>query len=86
MLKNLLYFLFYDRNQILVAKFSDIRQLFRKECNQLIKLAPKLNFKTVFLSTLDRRKVSLVNNVFHESTLLSIKNTVLKREQQNFWK
>lgn len=63
---------FYDRDKILVAKFTDIRQSFRKECNQLIKLAPKLNFKTVFPSTLDRQKVSLANNVFHESTLAAV--------------
>lgn len=76
---------FYDRDKILVAKFSDIRQLFRKECNQLIKLAPKLNFKTVFPSTLDRQKVSLANNVFHESTLAAVNQEYgFDREQQNF--
>ena len=39
---------------------------------QAVKLALKLNFKTIFPSTLDRQKVSLVNNIFHESILAAV--------------
>ena len=54
---------FYEHDKILVAKFSDLRHLYHKGCKQLIKLAPKENFKTIFPSTLDRQKVSLINNI-----------------------
>lgn len=64
---------FLDHKKLLVAKFSKLRDLYKKECNCLLKMAPKLNYKTVYPSTFDRQKVSLVTNIFHETTISALK-------------
>ncbi|XP_049796730.1 uncharacterized protein LOC126213147 [Schistocerca nitens] len=60
-------------NDLLMAKFSDIENLYKKELDQLLKLAPRLTHKSVYPSSLERRNVSLVCNIFNETTLTGLK-------------
>ncbi|XP_049796023.1 uncharacterized protein LOC126212640 [Schistocerca nitens] len=56
-----------------MAKFSDIENLYKKELDQLLKLAPRLTHKSVYPSSLERQNVSLVCNIFNETTLAGSK-------------
>lgn len=55
------------------ARFSVLRDIYEKEKNLLVKTAPKLNFKSMYPSTLERQKVSLALNVWHESTVAAVR-------------
>lgn len=71
--KTFLYPSFTNHEQKKQAKFSVLREIYKKESNQLLKTAPKLNFKTVFPTILERQKVSLAINVFDESTIAAVR-------------
>ena len=64
---------FHDFKQISFAKFSILRDIYAKESGLLIKTAPRLNYKTVYPSSLERQKVSLALNIWHESTIAAVK-------------
>lgn len=57
----------------LKAKIQDLRNLYKHKCDDLIKTAYKLNYKSLYPSNLERQKVSLVCNVFHETTYCALK-------------
>lgn len=57
-----------NSNELCYAKFSDVRNLYRSELGQLVKLAPKLNNKSVFPSSIEKQNVNLAVNIFHETT------------------
>ncbi|KAJ4437015.1 hypothetical protein ANN_17147 [Periplaneta americana] len=61
---------FEDTDTLLTAKFSDLKQLYHcgNNVSPLLKPAHKLNHKSLYPSNLERQKVSLVCNIFHEST------------------
>lgn len=46
--------------------------MYKRESNLLIKAAPKLSHKTLYPNTFERQKVSLVANVFHETTVSAL--------------
>lgn len=58
---------------LLTAKFKDVIDLYKEECNSLVKTAPRLNFKTVCPTSIERQNVQLVQNIFTESTLTALK-------------
>lgn len=60
-------------NEVLTARFSDIENLYRKELNQLLKLAPRLTYKSVYPSSLERQNVNLVCNIFNDTTVAGLK-------------
>lgn len=57
-----------------IAKFSDLRSLYQSKGSDILKLAPRLNFKTVFPTNLEREKVSLACNVFDLTTYCALKS------------
>lgn len=58
----------------LTASFLDIRTLYHHESKQLLKLAFRLNRQSVYPSKLERQKVVLAVNIFHESTRVAVKS------------
>lgn len=71
--KTFCYPCFNDFSRICFAKFSVLRAIYAKESGALIKTAPRLNYKTVYPSTIERQKVSLALNIWHESTIAAVK-------------
>lgn len=63
----------FDDDILRYAKFQDIRDIYHDEKCQIIKKAYKLNFKSVYPSILERQKVNLADNVFHQSTIAHLK-------------
>lgn len=61
-----------ENNIVKEAKFQDTVALYKKECNILIKSAPKLSAKTIYSTNFERQKVSLVLNIFNESTFAAV--------------
>lgn len=55
------------------ASFQHIREKYYTENNLEIKEAFKLNYKSCFSNNIDRQKVSYAMNVFHDSTIASLK-------------
>lgn len=49
---------------LLEAKFCDLENVHKRENNMLIKSAPKLSMKTIYPTTFERQKVSLVLNIY----------------------
>ena len=68
-----------DNNIIKKACFSDIRNLYanHSHASNLISTACKLNYKTVYPNNLDRQKVMLVENLFHDTTIAALKTSNL---------
>ena len=69
-------FLYPDFNDLSVLKkasFHHLRIIHDYEKNLLIKQAFKLNNKTVYPSSIERQNVSLVDNLFHRSTIAALK-------------
>ncbi|CAG4970430.1 unnamed protein product [Parnassius apollo] len=75
-------FMFHDfeTGQIKMACFNDIEKLYKDEGERCIKKAYKLNSKTLYPSKLERQNVSLVDNLFHNSTISALKS---KTESQS---
>lgn len=88
-LKNLfLTFLFPDMNMnsdnLKKASFSHIRDQYQKEKHLLLKKAYKLNYKSVHPSSMERQSVTLVDNIFHDSTIAAIKEVDEYKETADF--
>ncbi|CAH1978417.1 unnamed protein product [Acanthoscelides obtectus] len=68
-------FVCYDftNDELKYAKFQHIENIYEKEKCLLTKQAYKLNFKSLYPSTLERQKVHLADNVFHQSTISALK-------------
>lgn len=64
-----------DFNQICLARFSVLRNIYESEKNSLVKAAPKLNHKTVYPNNLERQQVTLALNIFDESTIAAVKES-----------
>lgn len=66
---------FNNSDELLTAKFSDLKHLYHHNNNisVLLQHTHKLNHKTLYPSNLERYKVSLACNVFHESTYSALK-------------
>ena len=71
--KTFCYPCFENFEKICFAKFSTLRTIYQKESCFLIKTAPKLTYKTIFPSSLERQQVSLALNVFDESTIAAVR-------------
>ncbi|XP_072159205.1 uncharacterized protein [Bemisia tabaci] len=54
------------------ARFSNVIDLFNAEKNTVVKLAPRLNRKTVYPSSVERQNVKLVVNLFHDTTIAAL--------------
>ncbi|XP_055379180.1 uncharacterized protein LOC129610592 [Condylostylus longicornis] len=63
----------FDTHEMKHANFAHIRELFQQEESYLIKKAYKLNKKTLFPSRNQRQNVELVDNIFHHSTIETLK-------------
>jgi hypothetical protein len=68
-----LYPNFDNFDEIKYAKFQDIKNLYIKEKDMVIKKAYKLNHKTVYPNNLERQKVYLADNICDYSTISSLK-------------
>uniref|UniRef100_A0A1B0GH08 Putative transposase n=1 Tax=Lutzomyia longipalpis TaxID=7200 RepID=A0A1B0GH08_LUTLO len=66
------------------ADFWDLRNLYLEEANQITRKAHKLNHKSLFPNSLERQKVSLVTNVFDESTVEALKEKPKYRSTGEF--
>ncbi|XP_045482104.1 uncharacterized protein LOC123686148 [Harmonia axyridis] len=64
----------FETGLIKYAKLSDVRKVYEAEKNSIIKKAYKLNFKTLFPNSFERQKVSLVDNLFHDTTIAALKD------------
>ncbi|XP_044766292.1 uncharacterized protein LOC123322410 [Coccinella septempunctata] len=64
----------FETGLIKYAKFSDLKKVYEAEKHSFIKKAYKLNFKTLFPNNFERQKVSLVDNLFHDSTIAALKD------------
>lgn len=64
----------FETGLIKYAKLSDVRKIYEAEKNSIIKKAYKLNFKTLFPNSFERQKVSLVDNLFHDTTIAALKD------------
>lgn len=62
----------FDNTKILFSCFRDLREIYKLEANALTKRAYKLNITTLYPSSIDKQKVQLALNVFHESTTASL--------------
>lgn len=75
-LKNLYNtFVFYDfeHDSLKYAKLQDVKNIYEMEKDLLTKKAYKLNYKSLYPSTLERQKVHLADNVFHQSTISGLR-------------
>lgn len=67
----------FENTNIQFARFNNLREIHKADAGSVLKKAYKLNMMTLYPSSLDKQKVSLSSNVFHESTsaaLVSAKN------------
>ncbi|VEN43153.1 unnamed protein product [Callosobruchus maculatus] len=70
-------FIFPDFNDYsieLKASFLDLRDLYKLEINKTTKRAFKLNEKSLYPNNLERQNVTLVDNIFHESTIAALQS------------
>lgn len=61
-------------NEVRISKFNDLRTVYDSEKHLIVKKAYKLNYKSLYPSNLERQKVYLVDNIFHHSTIASMKD------------
>jgi len=54
------------------ASLSHLRQLYASEKDNLIKLAPRLSYKALHPSNLERQNVKLVLKIFDEKTITAV--------------
>ena len=80
--KTLIFPDFVDISVIRKACFSDIRNLYanHSHVSNLLSTAFKLSYKTVYPNNLDRQKVMLVENLFHDTTIAALKTSSLDSE------
>lgn len=64
----------FDTGDVKMACFDDVVKLYKEEADKCIKKAYKLNSKTIYPSKLERQNVSLVDNLFHNSTIAALKS------------
>jgi hypothetical protein len=62
----------FENDSVYRAKFSVIRNLYKKEVNLVVKKAPNLNYKTCYPTHFERQNVKLVANVFNEKTIAAL--------------
>lgn len=55
------------------ASFSDLKHLYKIEKKSLLKEAPRLSWKALYPHSLERQKVSLALQVFHETNIAALK-------------
>lgn len=54
------------------ASFKEIRLLYRSQSASLLKTGYRLNYQSVYVNNFNRQRVSLVDNVFHDSTIAAM--------------
>ena len=59
-------------DMINIAPFEEIRQLYRSEQNNILKLAARLTSKSCWISTLERQNVGIALRIFDESTTAAL--------------
>lgn len=59
----------------LTAKFSDLKKLYREEEGKTVKLAPSLNKKVLYPTSIERQNVNLCVKVFDEKNIAALKTT-----------
>lgn len=57
---------------IFKASFSVLRDLYKIESSKLLKCASKLNYKSVYPSSIERQKVILACNIFSPETIIAL--------------
>lgn len=62
-----------DNDTTVHASFSDLRQIYRSEKNNLLKEAHSLSWKALYPHSLERQKVSLALKIFNESNIAALK-------------
>nr|XP_042912286.1 uncharacterized protein LOC110282455 [Parasteatoda tepidariorum] len=60
---------FENFDEIMEASFDDLRNIHYSEKNEIVKMAPKLNEKALFPSSVERQNVNLCLRIFHESNM-----------------
>jgi len=70
---NTFVFCDFETTTLKYAKFQVIKNVYESEKDHITKQAYKLNFKSLYPSSLERQKVHLADNVFHESTIACLK-------------
>ncbi|VEN41670.1 unnamed protein product [Callosobruchus maculatus] len=83
-LYNTFVFCDFTSDKLKYAKLQDIKNIYEKEKTLLTKQAYKLNFKSLYPSNLERQKVHLADNVFHQSTISSLKCTPEYQDTADF--
>lgn len=66
------------------ASFNHLREAYNIEKELLVKQAYKLNFKTLFPNSMEKQKVVLTDNIFHESTIAFLKQNEKFHEYADF--
>lgn len=74
----------FESDTLKYAKFQDLRNIYDKEKSLLAKQAYKLNNKSLYPSSTERQKVHLADNVFHHSTISSLKNMPNAQDTADF--
>ena len=64
-----------SKNEKQVAAVERLKALYQSERNSLIKKAPKLSYKTLYPTSLERQQVGLVLNVFNEFNVIALQQT-----------
>uniref|UniRef100_A0A6P7GTB0 Uncharacterized protein LOC114346153 n=1 Tax=Diabrotica virgifera virgifera TaxID=50390 RepID=A0A6P7GTB0_DIAVI len=79
-------FIFPDFNHSVLRKsfVKDLRTLYQLEINYLTKRAYKLNHKSVYPNNFERQKVSLVENIFHETTIAALRSCSIYTDTASF--
>jgi len=57
------------------ASFSCLKAMYNSERNVLVKQAPKLSYKTLYPTNLERQQVALVCNIFNEFNVAALEST-----------
>ena len=61
-----------DSGNIVVAKWSDLKSIYKEQADHLVKTT-KLDYATLYPNNYEKQNVSLVLNVFHEKTEVALK-------------
>ena len=61
-----------DSGNIAVAKWSDLKSIYKEQADHLVKTT-KLDYATLYPTNYEKQNVSLVLNVFNEKTVVALK-------------
>ena len=74
---------FIDHNKILTASVSDLKMLQNMEQESVVKLAPALNKKVLFPTSLERQNVNLCVRLFDQKNVAALKQYQLELKYSN---